>query len=455
MKAKTKLQKKVVELFSHLPEITEKQLQKGFEKGWGWRGYLCKGDIWCTHCGEVFSSDLNELAVSVCDNIYIVCPHCGKRIKVEKSRKKSYNVMQYVCYMTTFKGLQVFRYLLLCQDMKKGQREPFRRTLEAFQVWMDEKGSKAYISRSVRAFPKYSDDWFWQSPLELKSGNSYSYSYGYYGGYNRYNITPNVTFVGGVLPILRQRGIKSSVMGTNPVTLCTNLIKGGPVTESLFKMKQSSLLRYHLNDGGGSTVKFMYAIKIANRHHYKVSDANLWMDMIRSLEELGKDTHNPEYICPKDLKKAHDKWQHKVEAVRAKKRLEEKKAEAVKWEKLYAESKGAFIGLCFDDGKVFISVLPSVAAFAEEGSHMHHCVFANSYYKKEDALIMSARDKMGNRLETVEVSIKNLSIVQSRAVNNGISEAHDEIISLVNKFMPEIARRANSGNQQKIISKAK
>lgn len=155
------------------------------------------------------------------------------------------------------------------------------------------------------------------------------------------------------------------------------------------------------------------------------------------------------------MKKAHDKWQHKVEAVRAKKRLEEKKAEAVKWEKLYAESKGAFIGLCFDDGKVFISVLPSVAAFAEEGSHMHHCVFANSYYKKEDALIMSARDKMGNRLETVEVSIKNLSIVQSRAVNNGISEAHDEIISLVNKFMPEIARRANSGNQQKIISKAK
>ena len=32
MKAKTKLQKKVVELFSHLPEITEKQLQRASRK---------------------------------------------------------------------------------------------------------------------------------------------------------------------------------------------------------------------------------------------------------------------------------------------------------------------------------------------------------------------------------------------------------------------------------------
>ena len=97
MKARTKLQKKVVELFSHLPEITEKQLQKGFEKGWGWRGYLCKGEIWCTNCGEIFSSDLNELAVSVCNNIYIVCPHCGKQLLNENLFIKCDNVNEYFC----------------------------------------------------------------------------------------------------------------------------------------------------------------------------------------------------------------------------------------------------------------------------------------------------------------------------------------------------------------------
>ena len=62
---------------------------------------------------------------------------------------------------------------------------------------------------------------------------------------------------------------------------------------------------------------------------------------------------------------------------------------------------------------------------------MHHCVFHANYYKKDDSLILSARDPAGDRLETVEFSLKTFKVIQSRARCNGISEHHNEIIALV------------------------
>ena len=69
---------------------------------------------------------------------------------------------------------------------------------------------------------------------------------------------------------------------------------------------------------------------------------------------------------------------------------------------------------------------------------MHHCVFANEYWnvqKHPDSLILSAKDRHGNRLETVEVNMKTWSIVQSRGLLNDQSERHDEIIELVKENM--------------------
>ena len=71
---------------------------------------------------------------------------------------------------------------------------------------------------------------------------------------------------------------------------------------------------------------------------------------------------------------------------------------------------------------------------------MQHCVFTNKYDSKSDSLILTAR--IGNkRIETVEVNLKTLSVVQSRGVCNNNTEYHDRIIKLVKKNMNLIRQK--------------
>ena len=51
-----------------------------------------------------------------------------------------------------------------------------------------------------------------------------------------------------------------------------------------------------------------------------------------------------------------------------------------------------------------MKVLESVQEYLEEGKALHHCVFTNEYYLKEQSLILSARID-GKRIETIEVSL--------------------------------------------------
>lgn len=65
-----------------------------------------------------------------------------------------------------------------------------------------------------------------------------------------------------------------------------------------------------------------------------------------------------------------------------------------------------------------------------EGKLMHHCV--GSYHKRTDSLILSATID-GKRIETVEVSLKTLKVVQSRGVCNKLTEYHERIVELVER----------------------
>ena len=56
---------------------------------------------------------------------------------------------------------------------------------------------------------------------------------------------------------------------------------------------------------------------------------------------------------------------------------------------------------------------------------------SNGYYLKEDSLILSATIG-GKRIETIEVSLRTLEVVQSRGVCNKNTEYHEQIVNLVN-----------------------
>lgn len=57
---------------------------------------------------------------------------------------------------------------------------------------------------------------------------------------------------------------------------------------------------------------------------------------------------------------------------------------------------------------------------------------ASNPYKRIDSLILSATID-GKRIETVEVSLKTLKVIQSRGVCNKLTEYHERIVELVER----------------------
>lgn len=186
-------------------------------------------------------------------------------------------------------------------------------------------------------------------------------------------------------------------------------------------------------------------LRIAWKHHYltKNLDYKMWADAVNMGIHVGLDMHNPIYLCPDNLTAAHDYYQLLCDQQRAKEEREaaiRRKLEDMEARKRYAEFIRNYADLTLTDGILTIKPLQSVEAFEAEGEAMHHCVFACGYYKKADTLILSARIN-GKRAETIEVNLKDFSIVQSRGKCNQPSEYHRQILALMKEQMYKIERR--------------
>ena len=59
-------------------------------------------------------------------------------------------------------------------------------------------------------------------------------------------------------------------------------------------------------------------------------------------------------------------------------------------EQQYRYANCLFFGIDLTDGKIHVRVLESIEQFRQEGEAMHHCVFTNEYYRRDDSLILSA-----------------------------------------------------------------
>ena len=140
------------------------------------------------------------------------------------------------------------------------------------------------------------------------------------------------------------------------------------------------------------------------------------------------------------MKAEHDRLVRKKTERMERERIEKQKHKALENEQRFQELKGKFFGIAFTDGTIQVRVLESVLDFLEEGTAMHHCVYSNEYYLKPNSLILSATIN-GKRVETIEVSLKTLKVLQSRGVCNKNTEYHDRIIELVNKNKRLIRKR--------------
>ena len=277
----------------------------------------------------------------------------------------------------------------------------------------------------------YIDQWVISSNLSLKSNHDTS----------RLKLTPSfVQPKAKVLPIIKRNGFNGKFYGIAPQILLRELLTDS-ITETLIKCNQIDLLYYHIrNTPITKDGKIWGALKICLRNNYTIKDAKLWVDYLDLLEYYWKDLKSPKYLCPTDLRKAHDKLMSRKQKEIMKKTFEENKKQIGKNQKHYFKAKQHFFGLIFSEKNISISVIETVKEFLEEGCYHNHCVFTNEYYKKQNSLILSAKVD-GIPTETIQLSLENFEVLQSRGRGNRASKYNRQILSLVNRNLHRVRDR--------------
>lgn len=421
MKAKTKLQQQAVEASKTLPELTQKQVQWGYDNTIEHIGCRnAKGMITCTKCGHSWQGE-GELATTLlgCD-----CPNCNTKLAVKTTKKRTFDGRYYMTIITAHKGYQVLRTVMVKCVAKIGQTPKYTHA-EVMQRWIAPNGKHCTFARLRQTMgTSYYDSWIFHTPLELRQENDV---------YNRI-YTGEIYPRQKLIPELRRTGYKKAFHGQKPLDLFRLLLTDSRA-ETLLKTGNTKLLKRLMDSGWIRNIdNYWQSVRICLRNGYQIKDATSWCDYIDLLRFFGKDLHNAKYVCPTNLKAEHDRYVAKK--AKADERLELEKQLAKEDE--YREAKAKFFGLAFSDGLISVRVLESVAEIIREGKLMHHCV--GSYHSKTDSLILSACID-GQKIETVEVSLTKLQVIQCRGICNKNTEYHDRIIKLVNQHIPLIEER--------------
>ena len=424
MKPRNLKEKHIVELNGRLRPLTTPQMNWALNSTINHYGYRLKsGMCTCMKCGHEWLETRNGMCL---------CPECGTQIEIKDTKERVIREKSYFNIITTIEDYQVVRMFLMMVEMRKGMKvKPAY--LEIGQYFIDPKGNKTVVA-IPRTLGCYVDTFAFGAPLEIRNdGEAYMYVSDQWV-YPRIKVTDTI----------KRNGFKNSVHHIHPVTMFQELLTN-PKAETLMKANDIELLRYLCARPAykSDIDKYWNTIKIAKRNGYEFKYVRMWFDYIKMLERMGKDLNSPSMIAPQDLKTAHDEYVEKVNRQRVKEQKEanRKKAEAdqVKFEEL----KGRYIGLSMTDGTIRLHTLDSVAEYYDEGTKQHICVGASGYYLKEDTLVFTAT--MGGRtIATVEISLKDFSIIQCRAFANGVCEYTEQIAGIINDNKEMIAERTES-----------
>ena len=435
MKARTKLQRDVLAMANTLPELKPEEKAWAWDQfrktGWFWK----KGLVWCQCCGHEDHVDMPMLAVSLGVGSH-TCPECGANLILdhwEQSNRQYVNDGKQISFIQTFNKWMVIRTFDFIRHNTRGLRTGYEMH-EIYQNWISPEGKEVIVSKRYARSPYYFN-WYYNSEWQINSHNASCN--GSFEMMDVYDVTKNWFYPKvNVTQKLRQRGFRVSLL-RRKIDVCMLfrlLLSDCCDAEYLAKTGQDEVLAYMVNRGD-RTIAYKQSLNICHRNHYQIKDASMWFDYMGALAFLNLGLHNAHYVCPKDLRAAHDEMMRRKRKIEEKIKIQQKIEDAKKWEKKYRDMHGLYFGICFGDENIVVTVIGSVKEMLEGGAAMHHCVYAGGYYKKKDSLILSAKDRNGNRLETVEISLKTFKILQSRGLQNQSTPYHSQIVSLVEKNM--------------------
>jgi len=429
------------ELAQMLPEAPQ-AFKDEFFATFGSYGYTIprrgrKTEVWCQCCGHRHLT--RGTLVELTD---YVCPSCGAHLELRcyPSRDDSQHIEKhFVAIVDTFGGLQLVRTFQL-ERINIGDFPTRLSCVEVFQNWAAPNGREIITTRPYTRSVFGGELFRLTMPYVIGRHNA-SYT-GQYAFEDMFDFTRvDIWNKRKVLPELKRDGFDAKFImtcirhGTNFIKLAAAMSKDKMLVTMLKVGYQRLALRI-VEDN----LKFQpHIVKILHRNHYEIKDVAMYCDYISDCEFCGVDTHNAFYVCPADLREAHQRMRRKRDRIEGERKLQQKRAKIASEEPKYQKLRAAFLGLEFTTDDIRVFTAPSVESVFLEGAAMHHCVFDMDYYMKESSLIMFARDaKTGDRLETVEVNLRTFSIAQSRGLQNNFTPQHQQIVKLVQDNMPQI-----------------
>ncbi|MEN0009487.1 PcfJ domain-containing protein [Flavobacterium nitrogenifigens] len=432
---KTIIEKQITSLSGTLAPVPQK-MQVWAEKNifikWG---VLSRGKFHCLDCAHFWKPDAQKAS---CQK-YINCDQCNGKLKMQQCNQVHFKEIDYFAVLDICGGFQVVRIICSHKNMKKNCIPTYFHK-EVMQHWINAKGEVRTLSLGTNVFSQAYDAWKYYTPLEIRP-KSFEAS-------PKYRINPFKVYSSSkAISVLKRNGFKGSFYGIAPQVLFTALLKDSHA-ETLLKTGQTDFLAHYLVSHSQHIRENWQAVKTCIKNNYRVKDFSLWEDYIFLLRWFKKDLNNSDLVCPDNLEEMHDRLVEKKRIIQRRKRIKELRAEIQHAQIAYEEQKKQFFGLEFNKENLSICVLESVQDFLEQGDMLRHCVFANEYYKKRNSLILSA--KFENRpVETIEVALPSLEVLQCRGDKNKVSAHHKQILKLLNQNLYKIKKRLKSKKEER------
>lgn len=413
MKPRTKLEKEVTEL-SKILTPCENVIKKLAFDNISRLAFHTSKTYWCSICQN--SDTLKSLKANNCK-----CS-CGETLELHSTRNRKWSESFYLGFAEVIGDFQVIRHFLIEVESHKDWHVEIHIDENIQHFIKDRKTT--IISRRLggSSYPKCGG-------MDIKKP-SYFTKHCYFPTIHKYHEWS--TFKDD----LAKLGISYKMINTR-FDEVVNVISYSSA-ETLLKAERFDLFQY-AQYNISKVNSFWSTVKLAIKNKYYPTDIKTWFDHLDLLRGFNKDIRSPKYIFPRNLALEHQKLIAKRRKIDQLKADDIKRKKAVEDQKKFNELKSKFFGLKFQSDNISVRVLESVEEFIEQGDLFKHCVFTNNYHTKEHSLILGAYYN-DVPVETVEVSLKEMKVVQSRGLQNKASEFNDQIVQLVNNNIQTIIK---------------
>ena len=418
MKPRTKLQHQLVKYSSWLTQGVQDKIQSYAISTCNSKyGFSTGKTFWCGVCGDTHSS--KEIVKNK-----VTCKSCNSELHIVETKKRTFFESYYIAYAEEMFEYQVIRLFHVSVNYRKGEHWETS-SFECVQQFHNE-----HDYHIIGRLTHYGNDPLY-GPMEIRQPSYYKHF-----AYNPYpsHYHPESKF----LPQYEMKGCHGDLGNICFSDLKKQLNFNCSKTETLLKAGYTSLLKVAVLSSY-KIQKYWDSIKICIRNSYKPLDGGIYIDYLELLEQFNKDIRNPKFICPENLHREHNFYVEKNRRIREREEAERRRVAEIEQlrqnnysQEEYNKDKSQYFGIQFKKGKLSIKVLETIEEFKEEGEVHKHCVFSNKYYAKKNSLILSARVN-NTPIETIELSLTNFAIIQSRGLQNKSTEYHNDIIELINK----------------------